>query len=95
LVNPLEANPPLIIDANTVLPLPVASEGFETIARQPSKIPQRSCCIHSIQLEARGSFDSGECLDPFSDREISGSFVPIAENHALPKVAQQYALRQA
>src|SRR5690348_17684718 len=32
-VLPLEANPPLVIDAYAVLAVPVAAQGFETVAR--------------------------------------------------------------
>ena len=40
LIQPLEANSPLIVDANTILPLSIAGEGLESISRQGGKIPE-------------------------------------------------------
>jgi hypothetical protein len=39
LVEPFEANSPLIVDANAVLSFPVASESLEAIPRQGGEIP--------------------------------------------------------
>jgi hypothetical protein len=39
-VRPFEADPPLIIDADAVLPLTVALERFQPVTRQDSKVLQ-------------------------------------------------------
>jgi hypothetical protein len=42
IINPFEANTPLIIDANPELPLPLALQRLEPIARRASQIVQTS-----------------------------------------------------
>ncbi len=37
---PFEANPPLVIDANAILPLPITLQSFETIAGRHAQIVQ-------------------------------------------------------
>jgi hypothetical protein len=46
----------LIIDANAVLALPVAAQYFESVPRQCRKITNRRSSLHTIKLEARGTF---------------------------------------
>ncbi|HKV48711.1 MAG TPA: hypothetical protein VJN69_11530 [Candidatus Acidoferrales bacterium] len=53
---PLEANPPLVIDANAVLVVTVASQGFEAVPRQRRKITKRRSGLHAVQLEACAAF---------------------------------------
>src|SRR5262249_4681912 len=80
-INPFEANPPLIVNADAVLPLPVTYQCFETIPGQCNQVPQRSRRLHTVQFHARGPFKSRECLNPLPSCEISGPVVPIAEDH--------------
>src|SRR5436190_13885557 len=78
---PLEADPPLVVDANAVLALPVATECFESIAWQAGKILK--CCrrLETVELELRGPFKGGERLGSLPGGESSGSFVPIPQDH--------------
>src|SRR6266481_4782022 len=80
-VSPLEANPPLIVNADTVLALAVAYQRFKTVPRQCRKVSRRRSRLHTVKLQARGSFKSRECLDPFPGGEFSGPLVPIADDH--------------
>ena len=39
-VGPFEADPPLVVDTNAVLPFTVTAQGFETVARQTFQVLQ-------------------------------------------------------
>jgi len=71
----------LIIDANAVLSLSVAFQGFESIARQGTKVLKLDRCFQAIQLEPRSAINSGECLDSLTGCEVSGPLVPVADDH--------------
>ena len=88
LVEPLEANPPLIINADAILALAVAYQSFKPIARQRRKVPRRSGRLETVQFQARGPFKSRKCPDSFPSGEISGPFVPIADDHCPNKYHQ-------
>lgn len=78
---PLEAYAPLIVDAYAVLALAVAMQRFKTVAGQRGKVCERRGRLQTVQLQARGTFDSGEGLDALSARELSGPLIPIADDH--------------
>lgn len=56
IVPPLEANPPLFIDADTVLTFAITFEGFQVIAPQRRQIGQAGGRVKLIQapLSLRG-----------------------------------------
>src|SRR5271157_353014 len=83
---PLEAHAPLIVVANAVLALAVATQRFKTVARQRGKIPKRRGRLQTVQLQARGTLDSREGLDALPARELSGPLIPIADDHS-PNIA--------
>jgi len=78
----------LIVNADAVLALAVAYQRFKTVPLGS----QRRSRFHTVKLQARGSFKSGECLDQFPSREFSGPPVPIADDH-YRKISKKYALR--
>src|ERR1700747_2095233 len=53
LPRPHKANPPLIVDANRVLPLSITSERFQPVSRRSSQIAQRGCGIQIAELPPR------------------------------------------
>ncbi|MGB9431392.1 MAG: hypothetical protein WBQ89_04050 [Candidatus Acidiferrum sp.] len=73
----------MIIDANAVLTLAVANQSFKTIAGQCSKVSERCGRLQTVKLQARGTFESRECLDPFPKGEVFGPPIPVAKNHQL------------
>src|ERR1700690_1300260 len=81
-VCPFKADSPLIVNANAVLALAIARQGFEAVAGERREIPNRGGSLHTVELQARGSFESRESLDPFPGGEIAASLVPIVENHS-------------
>ena len=78
---PFQASPPLIIDANAVLALPVPSQRFKTIAGQYGKVFKHDGRLRSVQLQTGGTFDSKERLYPFTGCEVPGSLVPVTDDH--------------
>ena len=91
-MEPLETDPPLIVNANAVLSLSIALQCLETVTGQRRKVMQRYDCFHTIQFHPGSLFQSGERLDPLAAGEIARTLVAIADNH---KSSYRYALRQA
>jgi hypothetical protein len=52
-IAPFKADPVPIIDANAVLPLPIAAESLKTVTRRNHEILKRPCSIHDIKLLER------------------------------------------
>ncbi len=50
LPRPLKTNPPLIVDSDTVLPLPRTLQGFQPVAGWTSKIVQGSSLVKILQF---------------------------------------------
>ena len=55
-LNPGKADPPLIIDTNTVLPLPISLQSFQTISRRNPQITERWGEVENQKLPSRNSF---------------------------------------
>jgi hypothetical protein len=49
-IPPDKANPPLIIDADAVLALPVPRQSFQPVATQPAQIVKTLRCVDHKQL---------------------------------------------
>src|SRR5216683_7131727 len=58
------------------------------------QILQGNGSFKAIKLQTCGPFDSRECLDSLSDREVFGALIPVADDHQLI-ITGTYALRQA
>ena len=69
---PLEADPPLVVDANAVLAFPVAFERFETVAGQV-QIQQRRGRIMLVELHLRLALKTNKDLDPVSFGKLAVS----------------------
>ena len=70
-ISPYEANPPLIVYANAVLPLPIALQGFQAVLGRNAQIFQSRCnikqaklaCSHSLEVyEAGNSITLMQCF---------------------------------
>src|SRR5712692_5908751 len=79
-LRPLEADPPLVVDANAVLALSVPAQRFEPVTGQRSKVADGRGGLEAIKFQPRGPFESRECLDPFPSGESPGPLVPIADD---------------
>src|ERR1019366_7484053 len=82
-VQPLKTDPPLLVDADAVLSLPIAGQCFETVAGQDGKVPERRSRFQPVELQARWTLDSRKRFDPLPSGELSRALVPIADDHSL------------
>ena len=78
---PFKADPPTVVDANTVLAFAIAFQRFKTIARQGRKIFERDSRFQTVQFQTRGAFYARETFDPFAGRKVYSPFVPVADDH--------------
>ena len=91
---PFEANAPLIVDPDAVLPVAIAVQGFEMVPGKSRKVAQRSCRLEAVELQARGALETGECLDALTGCKSARALVPVADDHER-KFTRNYELRQA
>jgi hypothetical protein len=80
-VRPFKANPPPVIDANTILSLPITSQRLKMITRKSAKIGDPGRRFQPVQLQPSGSFNTGESLYPLARREVSRALVSVADDH--------------
>ena len=66
---PPEANPPLIVDSNAVLPCAIAPQGLQAIARWHSQISQPIGDLELAELPPCHFGDVHEAFDPLSTSE--------------------------
>jgi hypothetical protein len=52
-VTPYEADTPLIIDADTVLPFPISLQGFQSVRRREAQILQTGGGIDRVEFHER------------------------------------------
>jgi len=81
LFGPREANPPLVINADAVLALPVTFERFKPVTRQSCKVFQTRGCIQSVKTKLGLSGKTGKFPDPLAICEASGLAIPVADDH--------------
>lgn len=81
MIQPLEANSPLVVDADAVLALTVANQRLKAIPRQGGKVSKRRGGFQAVQLEASRAFKSSKGFDPSSRSEVSRPLVAVANNH--------------
>lgn len=81
-VSPNEANAPLIVDANAVLPLPVAAQGFQAIAGRCPQIVESLCRIDCDELRACSLLDvRRQTANGVAHEDRRGAFVGEALDH--------------
>jgi hypothetical protein len=93
-VRPLKTDPPLLVDADAVLPLTIAGQGFETISGQGGKVLERLSLFPAGRASGAPCRSMPESALPVSGGEVSGALVPIADDHYYKDILH-YALRQA
>src|SRR6267378_3732528 len=80
-IRPLKTDAPLIVDADAVLPLAIALQRFEPVARQRREIMKDVRSFKAIELEPSRSLDARECFHPLAGREIRRSLIAVADDH--------------
>jgi len=81
---PTETDPPLIVNANTVLTTPFSLESLQTIPRRGSKITQFRCAVQLAQFPASYLLERNETRDTLSAIELFG--VPTTERPDHPHI---------
>src|SRR5258708_39956980 len=80
-IRPLKTNAPLIVDANAVLPLPIALQRFEPVARQRRQITKDMRGFETIELEPSRPLDAREAFHALAGREVSRSLIAVPDDH--------------
>jgi hypothetical protein len=80
-VLPRKANPPLIVDADTVLSFAIAFQCFEAIVRWNLEIFKTSCLMQIQQLSTRDSLNRSEPWNIPISKQLFGSGVAERTDH--------------
>ena len=56
-VHPFEADPPLLVDADAVLPFSAAPQGFQPVSRRDSEILEANRSVQKLQSVERSFLD--------------------------------------
>lgn len=79
---PFEAEAPLLVDANRILPRPVSPERFQAIARQRRQIVERCGGIQYVEAFPALAREALERAHEFAVGELFRASVPVAQDHA-------------
>jgi hypothetical protein len=91
---PLKTDPPLVVDADAVLALAFAPQGFQPIAGQSEEILQARRRLQSLQSYLRLTCETGKFLDVLAITKTLGFAVPVVMI-IVKNLRNYYALRQA
>src|SRR4051812_29483815 len=91
---PFKTDAPLIVDADAVLPLPIALQRFEPVARQRRQIMKDVRRFETIELEPSRPLDARKGFHALAGREVSRSLIAVA-TIIQQIMTQNYALRHA
>ena len=80
---PPKAQTKLIVDADAVLPLPIALQRFEPVAGQRRQIMKDVRGVKAVELEPRGPLDARERFHALAGREVSRSLIAVADDHRV------------
>src|SRR5208337_5433239 len=81
-LGPLEANPPLHVDADAVLACPVAFQGLKAVAGETPQILKTHRGVENFETLVGLSVEPLKLPDKFAARKGFGPFVAVAQNHA-------------
>src|SRR6185437_11682897 len=81
-VVPHEADPPLIVDADRMLPLAVAFERFQPVAWRVAQIAERAGAVKQEQLAAGLPLDAAETRHVLVREQASGRRVTERADHS-------------
>jgi hypothetical protein len=79
---PFKTNTPLIVDADAVLSLAIASKALQSISRQGRKRSQVRRGVKHVQFSKRLPFKSLESPHPFPVEKALGIAAPEGANHS-------------
>ena len=91
---PDKADPPLIIDPDTVLAGPITLQSFQSVACRREKVFQVRRVVEHREFPLRDLPEAGEFPDQLSCKELLCLLVPEPSNHGL-NLPWFYDLRKA
>src|SRR6266700_4012213 len=81
-VRPLEADPPLVIDADAILTLPITLQRFQPVTWQRGEVFQVRCGFQPVEPHFSLPGESGEFSNVLAIGKAFGSLVPVAYDHS-------------
>ncbi len=78
---PVKADPPLVVDSNTVLTSPIAGQGFQPIPRNRSQVGNRCRRMKVIELPFRHDGDTLMLPAELAAEDLLGFLVPERPDH--------------
>ena len=81
MAGPSEADSPLIIDPDAVLPLPVAPQSLQSIAGRNAQVIEAGGDFELTQLATSHNRDTFKAPDAFATREGFGVGTPKSSDH--------------
>jgi len=78
---PRKTNPPLVIDADAVLTLPIAFEAFQAVSWQRRERPEIRRCVEHVQFPKALALDGLEPANGFSTEEALGISASEGPDH--------------
>lgn len=81
---PTEAESPLLVNSNAVLPFSVARQSFESITRERSQILQVRCAIKDLKAPSKLLGDTSKLPHIFTSKKSFRIFIVEAAYHAMP-----------
>jgi hypothetical protein len=79
--HPAEANPPLVIDPDAVLPEPVAGQSLEAVAGNRAQIGELRSGMNVVQLPLCRCGDTLEFPAEFASKHLPSFFSPEGPDH--------------
>ena len=80
-LTPAETDPPLIVDANAVLPLALPFQGLQTVSRRGSEIAQFHGAVQLPQFPAGYLLEGGEPQDALAVVKLLGVAAARGPDH--------------
>ena len=80
-LNPTEADPPLVVDPNAVLPGPISEERFQPISWDHSQIRNGCRRVNVIELPFRHHGDTLKLPAELAPEDLFGLLVPERPDH--------------
>lgn len=77
ILRPLKAYPPLLVDSDAELVLPVAAQGFKAIAGQPHQVVAAYCSFENVQTSFRLFFERLKLPHPLTSRKTLRALVTV------------------
>src|SRR5688572_10706009 len=82
--SPFKTNPPLLVDANAVLPFSVALQQLQSIGRRRFQIIQAPCSMQVLELAPRRLLNvMRQRMRPYSPENLLGFPASKARNHRI------------